>query len=277
MRPRTRPSRSRPAGVHYVRAIRDVDAFRAEFLPGAPAGGDRRRLCRAGDGRNRRARSVSMSPCWKARRAFFSASCPRRVRLSQTSPPRGRPHRARRPRRGHRGGRPRHGRAAPERRVFPSDIVLVAVGGVPNVELAEQPALLSPMASSSTRPCAPARPDLRRRRRREPPSRLYGRRIRLNPCRTPSIRASRRRPPWSAGPSAHDPVPWFWSDQYDVKLQIAGLSEGHDETFSTATRLRVFQRRISPGRPALAVDSLNSPRSHMTARRAIPASLAEAA
>ena len=23
--------------------------------------------------------------------------------------------------------------------------------------------------------------------------------------------------------------PWFWSDQYDIKLQIAGLSQGHDE------------------------------------------------
>jgi len=23
-------------------------------------------------------------------------------------------------------------------------------------------------------------------------------------------------------------VPWFWSDQYDVKLQMAGLSAGHD-------------------------------------------------
>ena len=29
--------------------------------------------------------------------------------------------------------------------------------------------------------------------------------------------------------SYYDPVPWFWSDQYDVKLQIAGLNRGYDE------------------------------------------------
>ena len=27
---------------------------------------------------------------------------------------------------------------------------------------------------------------------------------------------------------SHDGVPWFWSDQHDLKLQIAGLSQGHD-------------------------------------------------
>ena len=28
----------------------------------------------------------------------------------------------------------------------------------------------------------------------------------------------------------HEHVPWFWSDQYDLKLQIAGLSQGYDQT-----------------------------------------------
>ena len=30
-------------------------------------------------------------------------------------------------------------------------------------------------------------------------------------------------------PPPADQVPWFWSDQYDVKLQMAGLSDQHDE------------------------------------------------
>jgi len=29
---------------------------------------------------------------------------------------------------------------------------------------------------------------------------------------------------------AYNTVPWFWSDQFDIKLQSAGLSEGHDDT-----------------------------------------------
>ena len=31
------------------------------------------------------------------------------------------------------------------------------------------------------------------------------------------------------GDKSYAAIPWFWSDQYDLKLQIAGLSEGHDE------------------------------------------------
>ncbi|MCB1664015.1 MAG: pyridine nucleotide-disulfide oxidoreductase, partial [Pseudomonadales bacterium] len=30
-------------------------------------------------------------------------------------------------------------------------------------------------------------------------------------------------------PKTYHALPWFWSDQYDLKLQIAGLSQGHDE------------------------------------------------
>src|SRR2546430_12011456 len=35
-------------------------------------------------------------------------------------------------------------------------------------------------------------------------------------------------------------VPWFWSDQYDVKLQMVGLSAGHDE----AVVRRSEERRV---------------------------------
>jgi 3-phenylpropionate/trans-cinnamate dioxygenase ferredoxin reductase component len=32
------------------------------------------------------------------------------------------------------------------------------------------------------------------------------------------------------GQQAHyQAVPWFWSDQYDLKLQMVGLSQGHDD------------------------------------------------
>lgn len=54
------------------------------------------------------------------------------------------------------------------------------------------------------------------------------------------------------------PVPWFWSDQYDVKLQIAGLHRGYD-----ATVLRPGKRAGSQsvwyfrGAQLLAVDAMN--------------------
>ena len=47
-----------------------------------------------------------------------------------------------------------------------------------------------------------------------------------------------RRPPAAGRPGGsdprrraepYDPVPWFWSDQYDRKIQLAGRSSGADE------------------------------------------------
>lgn len=63
-------------------------------------------------------------------------------------------------------------------------------------------------------------------------------------------------------------TPWFWSDQYDVKLQMVGLSAGHDRT---ATRGSVADAAFSifywrDGR-LVAVDSLNRAQDHMAARR----------
>jgi len=67
------------------------------------------------------------------------------------------------------------------------------------------------------------------------------------------------------------PQPWFWSDQYEVKLQIAGLGAGHD---------RVVVRDAAEGRShwyfgadgaLLAVDALGAPRAFMTARRLLAA------
>ena len=71
-------------------------------------------------------------------------------------------------------------------------------------------------------------------------------------------------------------MPWFWSDQYKVKLQIAGLSPGHDEarTFGDPATGSFFVAYLEKGR-LIAVDSINHPRSHMMARRAVGKPFAE--
>jgi 3-phenylpropionate/trans-cinnamate dioxygenase ferredoxin reductase subunit len=69
------------------------------------------------------------------------------------------------------------------------------------------------------------------------------------------------------------PKPWFWSDQYDTKLQIAGLNHGHD---------RVVTRRAGEGPDAVshwyfrgdrlvAVDAMNDSRAYMIGKRLIEA------
>ncbi|MEP3347112.1 MAG: FAD-dependent oxidoreductase [Litoreibacter sp.] len=66
------------------------------------------------------------------------------------------------------------------------------------------------------------------------------------------------------------PMPWFWSDQYDVKLQIAGLNTGYDKI-----AVRHVEDAVSywyyKGDRLLAVDAMNDPRNFMIAKRLIAA------
>ena len=64
--------------------------------------------------------------------------------------------------------------------------------------------------------------------------------------------------------------PWFWSDQYDVKLQIAGLNAGYDRVI---TRLGEGSASFwyYLGETLLAVDAANDPRGYMVGKRLIEA------
>ena len=72
------------------------------------------------------------------------------------------------------------------------------------------------------------------------------------------------------GAARYDSLPWFWSDQGDLKLQIAGLFESGDELVlrgsPEARSFSVFAFRR--GRLA-CVESVNRPADHMAARRLI--------
>lgn len=63
-------------------------------------------------------------------------------------------------------------------------------------------------------------------------------------------------------------VPWFWSDQYDLKLIIVGLSAGYDQTL---LRGRPFDRTFSVcylrNGELIAIDTINSPKDQMAARK----------
>ncbi|MCL4164594.1 UNVERIFIED_CONTAM: hypothetical protein GTU68_044126, partial [Idotea baltica] len=66
------------------------------------------------------------------------------------------------------------------------------------------------------------------------------------------------------------PMPWFWSDQYDVKLQIAGLNTGYDKIAIRQTGDAVSYWYYQ-GDTLLAVDAMNDPRNFMIAKRLIAA------
>lgn len=65
---------------------------------------------------------------------------------------------------------------------------------------------------------------------------------------------------------AYVPEPWFWSDQYDIKLQIAGLNIGYD-TIHTRRTEGAVSFWYYKGDRLLAVDAMNDPRAFMVAKR----------
>lgn len=65
--------------------------------------------------------------------------------------------------------------------------------------------------------------------------------------------------------------PWFWSDQYDIKLQIAGLSRGHDRIVTRAGEGGALSFWYYAGATLLAVDALNDSRAYMIGKRLIEA------
>ena len=64
--------------------------------------------------------------------------------------------------------------------------------------------------------------------------------------------------------------PWFWSDQYDVKLQIVGLNTGYDRVV-TRRKGDAVSFWYYAGTTLLAVDAANDPRGYMVGKRLIEA------
>jgi 3-phenylpropionate/trans-cinnamate dioxygenase ferredoxin reductase subunit len=64
-------------------------------------------------------------------------------------------------------------------------------------------------------------------------------------------------------------TPWFWSDQYDVKLQIAGLNTGFDNVVTRAGDGRTTSFWYYKGDQLVAVDAMNDPRAYMVGKRLI--------
>lgn len=154
-----------------------------------------------------------------------------------------------------------------------ADIVLVSIGAVPETTLAESAGLSvrdGILVDGEARTSAPdvyAAGDCARFE-----SGRYGRSIRLESVQNAIDQAKTAALSMLGQTPAYDPVPWFWSDQYEIKLQIVGLSHGYDTIhidgdpengpFSVAY--------VGDGK-LLAVDSINHPRRHMQARKMVGA------
>ena len=108
-------------------------------------------------------------------------------------------------------------------------------------------------------------------------SQRYGRKIRLECVQNAVDQAKAAADAIMGKPKPYDPVPWFWSDQYEIKLQITGLLDGFDacETIGNPADGKFSVEYRKAGK-LIAVDAVNDGRAHMLGRRRIAADLPEA-
>lgn len=73
----------------------------------------------------------------------------------------------------------------------------------------------------------------------------------------------------------YDQIPWFWSDQFDAKLQMVGTSVGYEKVILRGTiAAAAFSCFYFRGRELLGVDSVNRPADHLVSRKLMAARVA---
>lgn len=156
--------------------------------------------------------------------------------------------------------------------VFDADLVIVGIGIIPATELAEAAGLnvddgivVNEFAQTSD-PDILAAGDCTNHY-----NPIYDRHIRLESVQNAIDQATIAASTICGKPKAYNALPWFWSDQYDVKLQIAGLSAGFDQVvvrgdMANGRSFAVFY--LQEGK-VLAVDAVNKPQEFMMGKRLI--------
>jgi 3-phenylpropionate/trans-cinnamate dioxygenase ferredoxin reductase subunit len=156
---------------------------------------------------------------------------------------------------------------------YPADLVLVGIGVVPNVELARDAGLrisngiavdenlqtddenIFAIGDCAEHPCV-----------------FAGARIRLESVQNAADQAQCVAATIAGRRNRYRALPWFWTDQFDIKLQMAGISQGHDRIGTRGNResrkLSVFYFRENQ---LVAIDSINRPLDHMIGRKLLAA------
>ncbi|MCH7822851.1 MAG: FAD-dependent oxidoreductase [Proteobacteria bacterium] len=152
-----------------------------------------------------------------------------------------------------------------------ADFVLIGIGVVPNVDLARGAGLdvdngirvddrckTSDASAYAIGDCT------------NHPNSLLGQRLRLECVHNALEQAKTAARNICGDDLAYAQVPWFWSDQYDLKLQIAGISGGFDQTVLRGDPAsRAFSCLYLRDGQLIAIDSINSPRDFMQSKALI--------
>ena len=153
----------------------------------------------------------------------------------------------------------------------PADLAVVGVGIVPNVELADEAGLACDNGIVvDERACTADERIYAAGDCTNHPNPILGRRLRLESVPNAMEQSRVAAANMAGGDRSYASVPWFWSDQYDLKLQMVGFStdaehevvrgDADEETFAT------FHFR---GDTLIAADAVNRPREFMVARQLV--------
>jgi 3-phenylpropionate/trans-cinnamate dioxygenase ferredoxin reductase subunit len=154
---------------------------------------------------------------------------------------------------------------------IPADMVIIGIGVIPNTELAADAGLevdngivVNEFAHTS-HPDIVAAGDCTNH-----PNPLLNRRLRLESVPNATEQAKAAAASLCGAEKQYAELPWFWSDQYDVKLQIAGMNQGYTNTVirgdTTSNSFSLFYLKDNT---ILAADCINRPKDFMLAKKLI--------
>ncbi|HEX5163615.1 MAG TPA: FAD-dependent oxidoreductase [Steroidobacteraceae bacterium] len=264
-------------GVYYLRTTADVDRLRAELQPGRRAvivgggyiGLEVAATCReagldvtvveALDRVMHRVVSPEVSRFYEAEHARHQVKILCGARVQALVP----------------GGNGGTQRVAAVRltdgREIPADFVLIAIGVEPVDSLAREAGLACDDGIVVDEHCRSSDPhvwaagDCTRH-----PSVHYGTRVRLESVDNAFEQGTSAALNLLGLTTVHDKVPWFWSDQYDLKMVIVGLSDGADEIIQRGDPAsRAFTMCYLKAGELVAVETVNQTRDQMAARKLI--------
>jgi 3-phenylpropionate/trans-cinnamate dioxygenase ferredoxin reductase subunit len=156
-------------------------------------------------------------------------------------------------------------------RTIPADTVVVGVGIVPNTELAAMAGLDVDNGVVVDDHCQTSDADIFAIGDcTSHPNSIYGRRLRLESVHNALEQAKTAAANICGEDTAYSQVPWFWSDQYDLKLQIAGISEGYDDVVVRGDpQAASFSCLYLRDDRLIACDAINAPRDFIQSKALI--------
>jgi 3-phenylpropionate/trans-cinnamate dioxygenase ferredoxin reductase subunit len=155
----------------------------------------------------------------------------------------------------------------------PADLCIVGIGIIPNTDIAEAAGLECANGIVVDEHCLTSDSDiLAAGDCTLHPNSHYGINLRLESVHNAIEQAKTAAATICGSPAPYNQVPWFWSDQYDIKLQIVGLSNGYDEVVIRGNPENgSFAAFYLRGNRLLAIDAINSPREFMLGKKLLAA------